>query len=135
MQCPSDAVAVTMDTGRWGRVDEILRTLPLTWNARPEVNGKGCVLGAVVSKSMHAVCVHSTTTKFKDVLSELISLLKEVGVIMHDTLFSSIQFLRNAQISRHTDSNASLSTYVTTRDFSNGRLMICDEPVVEAINF
>ena len=124
-----DSSAVTKDTDRWHRIDEILRMLPLTRNARPEIDGFGCVLGAVVSKSSHAICVHSTTEKFKAEIKELLTLLREVKVIKEDTNFSSLQFLRNASVSEHTDTNSSISTYVTSGNFSGGRLVIAGEPV------
>ena len=114
---------------KWKRVDEILVALPLTRNSRPEIDGWGCVLGAVVAKSSHTVCVHSTTVKFQDEVRELIALLRELDVLKDDTMFSSIQLLRNASVSEHTDTNSSISTYVTTGDFDGGRLVIAGDPV------
>ena len=72
--------------------------------------------------------VHSASHEFKELLAQLIVLLKDLGATPCDFLFSTLQILDNAQISSHVDKNIGESLIVALGDYTGGELIIGDAP-------
>ena len=100
----------------WYRIEELLNSLKLFWNARDEVDGYGTNLGVVVSRGQAAI--HSETFVSQKALSEIFALLKTLQVIPMDFAFVSFQALHNARVFPHKDRNSDLSLLVSTGSFS-----------------
>ena len=88
-------------------------------NKRPEISGRGIVVGMVVTKDGHAV-VHTATKDLEHVVKQVIDLLVELGQIPANFEYSSLQLLFNASVAKHKDANIGVSLIVSFGSFSGG---------------
>ena len=76
----------------------------------------GLVVGLVKDKRGR-LCVHSETYTRADFIRFFIALLRAANAIPHDFPFSSLQYLSNAEVYPHKDSNSNLSICMSFGNF------------------
>ena len=101
-------------------LESLFGTLPLALNQRPEISGFGLVFGAVVAKASGDICVHSVTYNYKDTISRIFALLRELQMIPSDFECSPFQLLHSAEVLEHADANENISLSFITGNFSGG---------------
>ena len=106
----------------------VVQAFQLFENRRPEVDGLGVVLGAVVTKDGRCI-IHSETKRKESSLWQLIRLLQEINAIPGDFHFSSLQILKNANVKRHRDANEGVSLLVSFGQFEGGLLVYGDAKI------
>lgn len=71
--------------------------------------------------------IHSVTKEYVDELKLILDLLKKVGIIPIDFIFSTVQVLFNAKVKPHIDQNANDSITFTCGDHQGGELVVEEE--------
>ena len=118
---PDSIVPIDADQ-TWKDLEGLCRNLPLVDNRRPEISGRGIVLGAVVDR-FGQFLIHSRTAEFAYVVKGIVEALKKLNLWPDGFEFTSFQFLDNASVFRHHDTNDSLSLIFAFGDFSGGAFM------------
>ena len=80
------------------------------------------MVGVVVTQRSEAV-IHSATWEYWDTIKAIMDRLKNLIFIPNDFTCTSMQFLKDAQVRKHTDSNDGQSLIVSYGKFNGGALV------------
>ena len=94
-------------------------------NKRDEIEGHGIVLGAVTNRQGFFT-IHSQTEAYAHVVQGVVAALIDLGHWPKDFGFTSFQFLKNARVLRHVDSNISTSLIFSFGPFTGGAFRTLD---------
>ena len=94
-------------------------------NKRDEIEGDGIVLGAVTNRRGF-FSIHSHTDAYAHVVQGVVSALINLGQWPKDFGFTSFQYLRNARVLRHSDTNTSMSLICSFGPFTGGMFRTVD---------